>query len=76
MQIRVECYAGYKGSQRPVRFRLGESVYQVEEILDQWYGPDDEYFKVRAHDGHFYILRHRPAEDTDFWTLESFSARS
>jgi hypothetical protein len=42
----------------------------VEEILDQWYGPDDEFFKVRADDGNLYILRHHPLEDE--WSLESF----
>jgi len=30
----------------------------VEEVLDRWYGPDYTYFRVRASDGHCYILRH------------------
>ena len=42
----------------------------VEEVLDQWYGPDDEFFKVRADDGNLYILRHQALEDE--WSLESF----
>jgi hypothetical protein len=29
----------------------------VEELLDQWYGPHDVFFKVKANDGNVYILR-------------------
>ena len=29
----------------------------VEEVLDQWYGPQDAFYKVRADDGNLYILR-------------------
>ena len=72
MKIRVECYSGAKADERPVRFHLGESLHIVEELLDQWYGPDDMFFKVRADDGNLYILRkHDPASDGT-WTLESF----
>ena len=30
----------------------------VEEVLDEWYGPDDSFFKFRADDGNLYIIRH------------------
>ena len=70
MTVRVQCYAGHKADQRPVRFQLGTHDYVVEEILDQWYGPDDTFFKVRADDGNLYILCHRAAADE--WTLEAF----
>ncbi|HTS30864.1 MAG TPA: hypothetical protein VMH81_33560 [Bryobacteraceae bacterium] len=70
MKIRVECYAGYKADERPVRFHLGDRDYSVEDVLDQWYGMEDTYFKVRADDGDVYILRkHIP---TDCWYLEAF----
>jgi hypothetical protein len=72
MQVRVECYAGYKAEQRPLRFYLREQRYEVEEVLDQWYGPEDTYFRVRANDGNTYILRH--FRGMDAWTLESFRA--
>ena len=68
--MRVRCYAGYKGDERPVRFELGEHEYAVVELLDQWYGPDDDYFKVRADDGNLYILRRHRADNS--WDLESF----
>jgi hypothetical protein len=45
----------------------------VEELLDQWYGPDDVFYKVRADDGNLYILRHNEREDE--WSLESFRRR-
>jgi uncharacterized protein (UPF0128 family) len=56
MQVEVDCYSGYKADERPVRFRLDGHEYQVEELLDQWYGQHDLFFKVRADDGNLYIL--------------------
>ena len=41
MRLDLECYSGRKADERPVRFQMGEHPYLVEEILDQWYGPDD-----------------------------------
>ncbi len=72
MELRVECYSGGKADERPVRFRLDERLFFVEEIVDQWYGPDDVFFKVRADDGNLYILRRKGATPEGLWTLESF----
>ena len=74
MRVRVETYSGYKGDQRPLRFSLGDRDYEVQEVLDQWYGPDDVYFRVRAGDGNLYILRRSNAPEQEQWTLESFRA--
>jgi len=41
-------------------------------MLDQWYGPSDTYFKVRADDGNLYILRRETAAREGTWHLESF----
>lgn len=71
MRLHVECYSGCKGDERPVRFRLEAVEYVVEELLDQWYGPDDTFFKVRADDGNTYILKH-PSAPNDDWELVSF----
>ena len=68
--MRVECYSGFKGNERPVRFELDGRDYTVREVLDQWYGPEDTWFKVEAEDGNLYILRYRPSSDE--WSLESF----
>lgn len=71
--LKVECYAGYKADQRPLRFTptiFTGRAYDVNEILDQWYGIGYQCFKVRADDGNTYILRHNEAEDD--WTMDSF----
>ncbi len=70
MKVTVQCHAGRKADERPVRFQLGSLDYVVEEVLDQWYGPDDAFFKLRANDGNLYILRHNTIADD--WSLESF----
>ena len=70
MRLQVQCYAGRKADERPVRFRMGDRDYMVEEIVDQWYGPDDQFYKVRADDGNLYILRQNHADGE--WSLESF----
>ena len=72
MKLRVECYAGAMEDERPVRFQLGERDHMVEEVLDQWHGPDDVFFKVRTDDGNLYILRRNVSADE--WHLESFRA--
>lgn len=72
MRIRVECHAGWKGDERPIRFHLGDRLLVVEELLDQWYGPEDTFFKVRADDHNLYILRRNHSESEATWTLESF----
>jgi hypothetical protein len=64
------CYAGRKADERPVRFQLGDREYVVGEVLDQWYGPDETFYKVCADDGNLYILRHHT--EADEWRLESF----
>ena len=72
MQVRVECYAGYKADQRPVCFELRGHSFEVREVDDQWYSPGATYFRVLADDGNFYVLRHQEAEDV--WTLDGFRA--
>jgi hypothetical protein len=74
MRVQVQCYSGRKADERPVRFRLEEREYLVEEILDQWYGPEHAFFKVRADDGNLYILRHRTSAPDGDWDLVSFRA--
>ena len=71
--LKVECYSGYKADERPLRFTpltRGALTHEVKEVLDQWYGVGYRCFRVRADDGHLYILRHD--EEHDVWTLDSF----
>jgi hypothetical protein len=72
LRLRVETYSGYKADERPLRFTVGERRYEVREVLDQWYGPHDTWFRVRADDGCCYVLRHRSFANEDFWTLEAY----
>lgn len=71
--IRVECYAGYRGEQEPRRFWLGERAVEVKEILDRWISPEHRYFKVRGDDAGTYILRHDTGADR--WELTLFERR-
>lgn len=70
MKIRVQCYAGFRSEERPVRFVLGDRTLDILEVQDRWYGESDRYFRVLAEDGHLYVLRHRESDDE--WHLESF----
>lgn len=72
MKLEVECYSGRKADERPVRFRLDGREYLVEEVLDQWYGPEEVFFKLRADDGNLYILRQRTSAPDSPWDLVSF----
>ena len=72
MKLAVQCYAGRKGDERPVRFQLEGHEYAVEEILDQWYGPECLYFKVKADDGNLYILSQLSTVPDGSWELVSY----
>ncbi len=71
--IQVECYAGYKADETPLRFwRHGMSV-EVKEVLDRWHEagrdpewPEADYFKVRGGDGQEHLLKHDLAYDDWF----------
>lgn len=70
MELKVETYSGYRADERPLRFLLGEHWRQVVEVVDRWYGPGDQYFRVKADDGDLYILR--LDEETQQWSLASY----
>ena len=71
-EIRVECYAGYRAGERPLRFVIRGRPFEVRELDGRWYSPQASYSRVRADDGNFYVLRHDEAQD--FWTLDGFRA--
>jgi len=72
MKLEVDCYSGRTVDERPVRFRLEDCQYMVEEMVDQWYGPQDIFFKVLADDGNLYILRRETSTPDGPWHLVSF----
>jgi len=48
MKLEVDCYAGQKGDERPLRVRLDDRAYFGDEVLDQWCGPAGAFYKVHA----------------------------
>jgi len=72
MKVDVECYAGRKADERPVQFRLEGKQYWVEDVLDQWYEPGSIFYKLRANDGNFYILRQQASTPDGAWNLVAF----
>jgi hypothetical protein len=66
MNIRVECYSGYRGDETPRVIWIGDNRIAVSEVMDRWIAPDHRYFKFRGEDGGIYIIRH----DTESLTWE------
>jgi len=73
-EMRVECYAGYRADERPLRFTLRGHTFEIMEVEDRWYSPGAIYFRVRTGDGDYFVLRHD--EPQDVWRVDAFrSAR-
>lgn len=68
--VHVECYAGYKGDERPAKLQIGDEMVEVTEVEDRWYSPGSTYFRVRLANGDRYVVRREDAQDV--WTLEAF----
>jgi hypothetical protein len=71
-EIRVECYAGHRADERPLRFVLRGREFVVSDLDGRWYSPEASYFRVLADDGNYYVLRHDEVQD--LWTLDGFRA--
>lgn len=72
MKVQVVCYEGYRGSETPRAFTVGENRIEVACVRDRWRGEDHEYFKVDGSDGVRYILRYDRNEDT--WEITLLEA--
>lgn len=70
----VTCYAGYKGDERPTSFTVAGQTLIVKEVIDRWYDPDSNYFKVIVEDGAHYLLRHDLNDDA--WEVSEPKAPS
>jgi len=68
--VRVECTENEGKEPTPLRFFIEERCFVVDEILDCWLASDHRYFKLKANDGHTYILRHDTASGK--WELILF----
>lgn len=56
--LEVTCNPGHGGEETPKRFTLAGRAIEIAEVADAWLAPDHRYFKVRGHDGRWYIIRH------------------
>jgi hypothetical protein len=72
MDLKVDCYAGYRGEETPRRFEIDRRRVEVVEVIDRSLGPDHRYFKVRGDDGAVYLLR--VDDTTDRWELKTLRA--
>lgn len=66
MDIKVECYAGYRGEETPRRIWLGDKKIEVKDVQDRWLAPNHRYFKILGENDAVYILRH----DATTWEWE------
>ncbi len=71
-ELRVECYAGYRGEETPRRFYLDKHLIEVAAVIDRWLAPDHRYFKLQDEEGALYILRHDTQSQR--WELTSSTA--
>ena len=71
MRIVVEVSQDH-GIEIPRTFRLNGDRIEVVEVLDQWYGSDYRYCKVKGGDGALYILR--LDESRSEWHLTMFTS--
>lgn len=72
LQIRVECYAGHRGEETPLRFYIAERRIEIDEVIDRWLDPAYRYFKVRGDDKGIYILRNSTRES--IWELTMYDS--
>jgi hypothetical protein len=68
MDVKVDCYAGYRGEETPRWFEIGGRRVEVVEVIARWSDPDHRYFKVRGDDGAVCLLRYD--DPADRWELE------
>jgi hypothetical protein len=74
MEVKVECYSGYKADEYPICFYHDDQRFEILEIIDRWYQrennpqwPVSNYFKADTECGKRCILKHDL--ETDKWYL-------
>jgi hypothetical protein len=56
MRVQVKTHDTETG-RIPDRIRFDGRSVDIVEVLDQWHGAEERYFKLRGGDGHLYMLR-------------------
>lgn len=74
MDIKVECYSGYRVEETPRRIWFASRKVDVLKVLDRWLSPDHRYFKVLGDDNAVYIIRHDEIEHR--WELHYFDQQA
>jgi len=69
-RVEVECYAGHRANERPMRLTLGEHTLDIVEVEDRWYSLGETYFRVLVEGGDRYVLRYVEAQDV--WSVEGY----
>jgi hypothetical protein len=67
MRIRTDFHPDDRTCPAPRHVYFDERQVEIVEMIDQWYGPDYRYLKVRGDDGSLYILHFN--EPHDEWAL-------
>jgi hypothetical protein len=71
MRVEVDSSEAH-GQSMPRRFRMDGRVVEVVKVLDQWFGADYRYCKVKGTDRALYILR--LDENRSDWTLTMYAS--
>ena len=76
--IQVQCHAGFKADECPVRFFWAGEWIAVAETVDRWYQGDrdpewpiSDYFKVLDADGVGYLLKHDRESDESYLVVRA-----
>ena len=74
INIKVECYSGFKADEYPKYFHWDNNKFEIYEITDRWYQvannpefPASNYFKVETTCGQQFIIKHEL--ENDEWYL-------
>ncbi len=70
--VQVDCYAGYRGDEKPREFLVDGRRVDIVRVESRWLTPTHRYFKVKGDDGVLYTLRHHILSDV--WELEKTGA--
>jgi hypothetical protein len=66
---RVDCYAGSRADEYPLRFVHNGHHVEVNRIIKRWQTPDSRCFKVSGDDGIYYTLTYDHLADK--WEITS-----
>jgi hypothetical protein len=61
--VEVECYAGSRGDETPLRFREAERQVEIAQVIDRWMEPGCRLFKLRDTEGALHVLRNDVVSD-------------